>query len=136
MKRYIIAIILLILIVASLSYIYQSNYNVNPNFTRPIETSPTKPIDSPETPTYPVDDNPKPIGGDNKPKSACYIGGCSGEICSDQEGVVSTCIYRAEYACYKTATCERQSSGQCGWTETPEFKMCLVEAEDASINPE
>src|SRR5690606_11183100 len=30
----------------------------------------------------------------------CYVGGCSGQICSDQEGVISTCEWREEYACY------------------------------------
>ncbi len=55
----------------------------------------------------------------------CFVGGCSNEICSDQQGVVSSCIYKAEYSCYKTATCERQTNGQCGWTETVELTSCL-----------
>ncbi|OGI76259.1 hypothetical protein A3C67_03125 [Candidatus Nomurabacteria bacterium RIFCSPHIGHO2_02_FULL_42_19] len=55
----------------------------------------------------------------------CFVGGCSGQICSDQEGVITTCEYREEYACYKSTKCERQASGQCGWTETPEFAICL-----------
>ncbi|HEU0036994.1 MAG TPA: DUF6748 domain-containing protein [Kofleriaceae bacterium] len=55
----------------------------------------------------------------------CFVGGCSGQICSDQEGVISTCEWRDEYACYQTATCERQADGQCGWTETPELQACL-----------
>jgi len=58
----------------------------------------------------------------------CYIGGCSAQICSDDPNAVSTCIYKAEYACYKTATCERQATGQCGWTETPALKMCISKA--------
>lgn len=56
----------------------------------------------------------------------CYIGGCSSQICSDQEGVASTCEYREEYACYQSATCERQSNGQCGWTETSALRECLL----------
>lgn len=55
----------------------------------------------------------------------CYVGGCSGQICSDQDGVISTCEWRDEYACYQTATCERQAGGECGWTETPELTACL-----------
>lgn len=58
-------------------------------------------------------------------KGGCYIGGCSGQICSDQQDVASTCEYRAEYMCYQSATCERQSTGQCGWTETTALKQCL-----------
>lgn len=55
----------------------------------------------------------------------CYIGGCSSQICSDEEGAMSTCEYREEYACYKTGRCERQTNGSCGWTQTPELTTCL-----------
>ena len=55
----------------------------------------------------------------------CYVGGCSGQICSDQDGVISTCEWRDEYACYQTATCERQPDGQCGGTPTEELNSCL-----------
>ncbi len=59
--------------------------------------------------------------------SKCYVGGCSGQICSDQEDVASTCEYHESYACYQSATCERQLSGECGWTPTPELSACLGE---------
>jgi hypothetical protein len=55
----------------------------------------------------------------------CYIGGCSQEICSDEPDAVSTCEYRAEYSCYKSARCEKQSNGQCGWTETSALTQCI-----------
>lgn len=55
----------------------------------------------------------------------CFVGGCSAQLCTDDPGAVSTCEYRAEYACYKTARCERQPGGQCGWTETSKLKACL-----------
>ncbi len=59
----------------------------------------------------------------------CYVGGCSGQICSDEEGVASNCEYRPEYSCYKkTSVCERQATGQCGWTETPALNACLDNA--------
>ena len=61
--------------------------------------------------------------------TGCFIGGCSGEICSDQKGMMSNCIYKAEFACYKNAKCERQSTGQCGWTATPDLKLCIQNAE-------
>ena len=54
----------------------------------------------------------------------CRPTGCSSQVCSDQE-VVTDCAYRAEYACYQTATCERQENGECGWTSTPELQKCL-----------
>lgn len=60
------------------------------------------------------------------PQGKCYVGGCSSQICSDRPDAVSTCEYREEYACYQSARCERQASGQCGWTETPELAQCLA----------
>ena len=58
----------------------------------------------------------------------CFVGGCSGQACSGEEGVITTCEFREEYACYKTAVCERQPSGECGWTKTAELKSCLDNA--------
>ena len=57
--------------------------------------------------------------------AACYVGGCSGQICSDQKDVITTCEYKEEYACYKTEKCEKQSNGQCGWTQTPVLVACI-----------
>lgn len=65
--------------------------------------------------------------GDQKPsgnKKPCIKTGCSRQVCSDQE-VMTTCEFRAEYACYQRATCERQASGECGFTDTPELRACL-----------
>ncbi|MBI3072324.1 MAG: hypothetical protein HYY84_09420 [Deltaproteobacteria bacterium] len=72
---------------------------------------------APCPPTAPscVPNNPAP----------CFKGGCSGQLCTDQAGAISTCEWRDEYACYRTATCERQTSGACGWTSTPELRTCL-----------
>jgi hypothetical protein len=67
-------------------------------------------------------------GGICMPKSAtggCVKTGCSGQICADQD-MFSTCEWRDEYACYQTATCERQANGQCGWTQTPALTSCLA----------
>ncbi|HEY6802153.1 MAG TPA: DUF6748 domain-containing protein [Pyrinomonadaceae bacterium] len=55
----------------------------------------------------------------------CIRTGCSGEICADEE-MMSTCEYRAEYACYKKAKCERQAEGNCGFTKTAELTSCLA----------
>jgi eight-cysteine-cluster-containing protein len=57
--------------------------------------------------------------------AACKRGGCSGQICA-AEDVVTTCEWRPEYACYKSAACERQANGQCGFTKTPELERCLA----------
>ncbi len=62
-------------------------------------------------------------------KGKCYVGGCSAQLCTDQPDMVSNCMYTAAYACYKTASCERQPSGQCGWTPSKELSACLLEAD-------
>lgn len=71
----------------------------------------------------PVVINPQPptnpIGG------ACYVGGCSAQLCSDRRDVITTCEYLEVYDCFKTAKCERQSTGQCGWTDTPALRTCV-----------
>jgi hypothetical protein len=67
---------------------------------------------------------PKPTP--NPVTKKCFIGGCSGQMCSDEEGPVSTCEYREEYACYKSATCGVQANGECGWTVTSELTACLA----------
>lgn len=66
-------------------------------------------------------------GDDDGPQAArgCFVSGCSSQLCTDDPNIASTCEYREEYACYRTATCERQADGQCGWTETEELRMCL-----------
>ena len=56
----------------------------------------------------------------------CFVGGCSAQICSDMEGVISTCEFRPEYGCYHDATCERQANGQCGWTMDAALNACLA----------
>lgn len=61
----------------------------------------------------------------NSSAGPCYVGGCSAQICSDQKDVVSTCEFKKEYACYKTAECKRQADGKCGWTNTPQLTSCL-----------
>ena len=71
----------------------------------------------------------KDYDGECAPVAApCYVGGCSGQLCSDQEGLVSTCIWKEEFACYDTATCERQTDGQCGWTQTDALAACIDKA--------
>jgi hypothetical protein len=59
----------------------------------------------------------------------CIVGGCSGQLCSDDRGgLASTCEWREEYACYRTAKCERQADGECGWTPSDELTACLAAA--------
>lgn len=78
--------------------------------------------------TVPAPQNPLPAS----PRPTCVVGGCNGILCVDQrdEPVMTTCEYREEYACYRTARCEPQRDGQCGWTDTAELRACIAAARD------
>jgi hypothetical protein len=73
---------------------------------------------------------PPPSGEPPPPteqKGACVKGGCSGTICAEPgNDIVTTCEMKPEYACYQSATCERQQDGACGWTESAELTACLA----------
>jgi hypothetical protein len=74
----------------------------------------------------------KPVAG-----AGCVIGGCSSQLCVDagKGDVATTCEWTEAYACYQTAQCEKQATGQCGWTETKELNQCLLDAKSASVIP-
>ena len=87
--------------------------------------------------TYPPEEGetrsvPTPVANGDKGRDAqvgangCYVGGCSGQICSEDPDVISTCEWLEEYACYREATCEHQADGQCGWTQTDTLLECLA----------
>lgn len=60
--------------------------------------------------------------------NGCAIAGCSAQLCVSAEeaaSIVSTCEYRSEYACYREASCEPQTSGKCGWTPSAILAACL-----------
>lgn len=67
------------------------------------------------------------------PLGKCFIGGCSGQLCTERSDVMSTCEYTAAYACYQSGVCERQSNGTCGWTETPELAACLANSASVTL---
>ena len=61
------------------------------------------------------------------PANDCIKTGCSGTVCAEPgKDVVTTCEYKAEYACYEKAVCARQADHSCGWMQTPELASCLA----------
>jgi hypothetical protein len=99
------------------------------------ETSPAIPV-STDLPvvTEPVADLPVPPSPLEPvvASEACYVGGCSGQVCSGEEWVSTDCRYLEAYACYKPATCERQATGACGWTQSPTLVACLAATAEGS----
>ncbi len=61
----------------------------------------------------------------------CVVAGCSGQLCVDSKSqdIATTCQWHASYACFHSATCELQASGDCGWTQTPQLQQCLLESQ-------
>jgi eight-cysteine-cluster-containing protein len=56
----------------------------------------------------------------------CIKTGCSGTVCTEPgKEVVTTCEFKPEYACYRDATCARQTDGTCNWTMTAGLNKCL-----------
>lgn len=69
-----------------------------------------------------IRDCPRPSGG-----ATCVPTGCSGTVCAEAgNDIATTCEYRPEYACYRSAQCEPQADGKCGWTQTAELAACLA----------
>lgn len=100
---------------------------VNPDNTYTLYGSEGFYVKTPDKGSSPTPEpTPTPVATDN-----CVVGGCSSQVCVDGTiaDVVTTCEYREVYACYQTATCERQSTGQCGWTETAELTACIASKE-------
>lgn len=92
----------------------------------PSDPTASTPAPAPEGEPSPTttEGEPSPATDDGGEGAPCKPTGCSGIVCSDEE-VMTTCEYRPEYECYKTATCTRQPDGECGWTQTPELDACL-----------
>jgi hypothetical protein len=84
------------------------------NLLPPLPTSPAEP------PVIPTEQPPLVLQG-------CKRAGCSGQLCVDSfsEDIMTTCEYRAEYACYQEAPCERQPDGACGFTPSDGLTACL-----------
>ena len=56
----------------------------------------------------------------------CHVGGCSGQICSDMPGAISTCEVQPWYACLPETTCGNHGlSGACAWQPTEAYETCL-----------
>ncbi len=65
--------------------------------------------------------------GDNE----CYIGGCGGELCTDDPGAVSTCEYLRGADCLQEegVSCE-SVDGECSWVLSEEAAQCFAMTEE------
>ncbi|MFC1687831.1 eight-cysteine-cluster domain-containing protein [Patescibacteria group bacterium] len=59
----------------------------------------------------------------------CIAWGCSGHLCgalSEVTNLVTTCEYRAEYACTQFSQCGC-FAGTCMWDQTTEYTECVTQ---------
>lgn len=126
-------LVLAILILAGGGAYFVLNKNAPATQEAPTSSTSVPPPPTLSPPTKPVSPNPKPPPEDNRvpitTEKKCVVTGCSGEICADDRGLVSICIYKPEFACYTSARCTVQANGTCGWTQTPELKACLAKSQ-------
>ncbi|OIO21370.1 hypothetical protein AUJ17_03535 [Candidatus Micrarchaeota archaeon CG1_02_47_40] len=67
----------------------------------------------------------------------CATGGCSGQLClpkGEASGIITTCEFRQEYACYQNLGECGCNSGKCAWKESAVLDSCLANATGAG-NP-
>ena len=64
----------------------------------------------------------------------CKVGGCSGTVCqnAEDEDAITTCEWKEEYACYRNASCQKQTDGNCGWVMTSQLQQCIEDAQNVS----
>ncbi|KAJ3083143.1 hypothetical protein HK102_001229 [Quaeritorhiza haematococci] len=65
------------------------------------------------------------------PTKQCVKAGCNGELCVDAETASTInpgiCIWQPEFECFKSAACEVQTNGDCGFTQTSELNRCIAD---------
>jgi hypothetical protein len=62
----------------------------------------------------------------------CYISGCSGEFCSDQEEVISTCEYLLGSECLSMGSSCEFLDNKCVWVLSKESADCFIEIENSN----
>jgi len=67
---------------------------------------------------------------ENHPEKKCYIGGCSGEICSDQTDIVSTCEILPGMECLKKGTSCKPINNECTWVLSQNAAQCFIQVEN------
>ncbi|APR79401.1 Tryptophan synthase alpha chain [Minicystis rosea] len=66
-------------------------------------------------------------GGSGGQGSGCVAGGCSGQLCVEENSDIgTTCEWQEVYACFHAfGVCERGAGGECGWRQTKELEACI-----------
>ena len=80
--------------------------------------------------SYPEQGSADSIIIENYPEKKCYIGGCSGEICSDQTDIVSTCELLPGMECLKKGSSCKLINNECTWVLSQNAAQCFIQVEN------
>ena len=75
------------------------------------------------------EDNDEEFTTDANPQPACYTGGCSGEICSLEQEVITTCEMIPGMECLQSAACQFVD-GSCRWVLNNESANCFMKVRE------
>lgn len=64
------------------------------------------------------------------PEKKCYIGGCGGEICSDQSDIASTCELLPGMECLKKGSSCKLVNNECAWVLSQSAAQCFIQVEN------
>ncbi len=67
---------------------------------------------------------------DTTPAFKCYQGGCSGEICSSQREVISTCELIPGMECLRVGASCQFVDGDCRWVLSYESARCFLQVKE------
>ncbi|MBK6847610.1 MAG: hypothetical protein IPG96_08790 [Proteobacteria bacterium] len=68
------------------------------------------------------------------PAKECYVGGCSGQICSERPDVVTTCEWAPTYRCVSLSECGPFGpGGTCAWKNSDSYTRCVRSANEATV---
>lgn len=94
------------------------------------EETPSQPAPQPTIPPAEEDPDPVVTPTPTPVEPECVIMGCNREVCtSSDKPVFTACVVLPEHACYQQhGVCEKQVTGECGWSQTDQLNSCLENA--------
>ncbi len=69
-------------------------------------------------------------GKEEKVMKECFVGGCSGELCTDNPEAISTCEYISGMECLRKGMSCELVENECEWVMSREAARCFREVEE------
>ena len=121
------------LLIGGLSFYFSKRTGGNSELPEAPEIEAPEP-EVPETEISPEietpEDGEEPANNDQpeeEPAEECFIGGCSGELCTDNPEVISTCELLPGMECFGEEMNCQLVEGECSWVLSQEAARCLLD---------